>query len=122
MSDNQSLRVSQALDNLAKTILEQRDSSSYNEKLRRLEALINMILQTDSNGSKMDTTKLDSILREDDIEIIEKNHQRYALIPVIPLRSTTVSKNKKKNKIRCSYCNEMGHTRANCEKKLQPQQ
>lgn len=121
MSDNQSLRVSQALDNLAKTILEQKDSSSYNEKLRRLEELINMILQIKSNGSKMDTTKLDSILRDKDIEIVEKNHQRYALIPVIPLRQATAGKNKKKNKIRCSFCNETGHTRANCERRLQPQ-
>ncbi|GAV55747.1 hypothetical protein ZYGR_0AY01390 [Zygosaccharomyces rouxii] len=122
MDDNQSLRVSQALDKLAKTILEQKDSSSYNEKLRRLEELINTILQINSNGSKMDTAKLDSLLRDDDIEIIEKNHQQYALIPVIPPRSAAASKHKKRNKIRCSYCNETGHTRANCEKRFQPRQ
>lgn len=122
MSDNQSIRVSQTLDKLAKTILEHKDSTSYHEKLRRLEELINMVLQTASGGSKMDTMKLDSILRDDGIEIVERNSQQFALIPVIPLRSQTAGKNnsKKKNKIHCSYCNEMGHTRANCEKRSQP--
>ncbi|KAI8383499.1 uncharacterized protein CGFF_04947 [Nakaseomyces glabratus] len=31
---------------------------------------------------------------------------------------TPKKKKKKKNKIHCSYCNEVGHTRARCPKKL----
>lgn len=75
---------------------------------------------------------LDRILRTG-VEIIEgKGKQRYALIPVmndctkdkitdkdpdIPVTSKNTKK-KKKNKIACSYCHEIGHTRAKCEKRL----
>lgn len=37
---------------------------------------------------------------------------------VQPQMQTPKKKKKKKNKIHCSYCNEVGHTRARCPKKL----
>ena len=63
--------------------------------------------------------------------------KKFALIPVVEEKpvyspgswtkikcsgkytsSQTGGRRQKKNKIRCSYCNEIGRTRARCEKRL----
>lgn len=130
-------RISQAMDVLAKLILEkQKDGTvlliEYQRKMKQLDRLINMILnlsQRDQNQQLVvDTNYLDKVLR-DGVEVIvrtdEQNQiKKYALIPVIEQSgggnapSTSKSKKKKKNKIPCSFCHEIGHTRAKCEKRL----
>ena len=85
----------------------------------------------------VDSDALDSILNNG-IEIMEREDgKKFALIPVVEEEpvyppkagqrsnaqesirtSQTGGRRQKKNKIRCSYCNEIGHTRARCEKRL----
>ncbi|SMN18487.1 similar to Saccharomyces cerevisiae YER137C Putative protein of unknown function [Maudiozyma saulgeensis] len=129
-------RVSDAMDVLAKIIIQRRKDNNqvkvdYEKKLHEVEKLINMILalnQKDENGFSADTTELDRILNNG-VEIIENGErkQKYALIPIVKTESTihhntiddlSNKKKKKKNKINCSYCKETGHTRAACPKRL----
>ncbi|CAB4252401.1 similar to Saccharomyces cerevisiae YER137C Putative protein of unknown function [Maudiozyma barnettii] len=129
-------RVSDAMDVLAKLIIQRRKDNNqvkidYEKKLQEVDKLINMILalnRKDESRYSVDTTELDKILN-DGVEIIEKgeNKQKYALIPIVeiqPIVQTntiddfSLKKKKKKNKINCSYCKETGHTRAACPKRL----
>ncbi|KAL6945420.1 hypothetical protein ACO0QE_002872 [Hanseniaspora vineae] len=88
--------------------------------------------------TKISTSALDEILLNG-LEYCVKDGKRYCMIPVIsttnnnasiektsrPCRPTTHTpitapkQKKKKNKIPCSYCNETGHTRSKCLKRLQ---
>ncbi|CAL9734364.1 hypothetical protein MOSE0_E04302 [Monosporozyma servazzii] len=150
--NNDILRISQAMDAMAKLIIEKRKQAGlnnnnntttekkteYDMKLKKLNDLINMILNLNNNDTNnnnsnqiphiMDETKLDELLR-DEIEFIEREGQSYALIPVKMndqttnndiIDNATIKKNKKKkkNKILCSFCHEPGHTRAHCEQRL----
>jgi len=127
-------RVSDAMDVLAKLIIQRRKDNNqvkidYEKKLQEVDKLINMILalnRKDESRYSVDTTELDKILN-DGVEIIEKgeNKQKYALIPIVEIQpivqTNTIddfSLKKKKNKINCSYCKETGHTRAACPKRL----
>ncbi|CAL9728731.1 hypothetical protein MOUN0_E04478 [Monosporozyma unispora] len=140
--DNDIVKLSHAMDVMAKIILEKRKQSNlnnvkmtntmeYDTKLKNLNDLINMILRLNSdkneNNNIVDTTKLDILLRNK-VDIIEKDGQSYALIPIkkedTPVTINNInnikkkSNKKKKNKILCSFCHEPGHTRAHCEKRL----
>lgn len=127
-------KISNAMDILANLLLQKRQSDTqakieYQNKLNELNKLINMILalnQKNNDSYEINETELDRLLRNG-LEIIEKGEdkQKYALIPIIESNkdknipeSLKKKKKKKKNKINCSYCNEIGHTRANCPKKL----
>lgn len=138
-------RISDAMDVLAKLIIQKRQDGTqlqveYQHKLNQLNKLINLILQLsnsklcdeEKSSLQVDESRLDEILRTG-IEIIEKkdedDHHRngkYALIPVMEQDVVTSEqplmekkkKKKKKNKICCSFCNEVGHTRAKCEKRM----
>ncbi|CAI4060610.1 hypothetical protein SKDZ_05G2160 [Saccharomyces kudriavzevii ZP591] len=129
------VRLSQAMDALAKLIIsKQKDGSQlqveYTHKLKELENVINLLLGLNegTGDSVMDTGALDVILRNS-IEVLEKGDQKYALIPIKPREgggstraawnaTTKKSSNKKKNRIKCSFCHQPGHTRAHCEVRL----
>lgn len=135
-------KVSQSMDVLARAILEkqrhdQQLKVEYERKLNELTQLIDIVLKlqkpTDGTGHSVDTALLDKIL-EQGLEIVEKNNSKYVLIPIAEdekkdvdtdgivdteTSNTKPKRNrKKKNKIPCSYCHEIGHTRAKCEKRL----
>ncbi|EJS43957.1 YER137C [Saccharomyces arboricola H-6] len=129
------IRLSRAMDALAKLIIsKQKDGFQlqveYKHKLEELEKVINLLLglNNGSGSSVTDTNALDSILRNG-IEIVEKDNQEYALIPIKrkdadgstntagEITSKRSSK-KKKNRIKCSFCHNPGHTRAHCIVKL----
>lgn len=135
-------KVSQSMDVLARAILEkqrhdQQLKVEYERKLNELTQLIDIVLKlqkpTDGAGHSVDTALLDKIL-EQGLEIVEKDNAKYVLIPIAEdekkdvdtdgtvdteTSSTKPKRNrKKKNKISCSYCHEIGHTRAKCEKRL----
>lgn len=129
------VRLSQAMDALAKLIIsKQKDGSQlqveYKHKLKELEKVINLVLSlNDSAGtSVMDANGLDTMLRNG-IEVLERDDRRYALIPIKPKEegdstdtprdaASKKSNKKKKNKIKCSFCHQPGHTRARCETRL----
>lgn len=145
--NNDIIKISNALDSIAKLIIARRKQTEtinkdieteYNNRLRHLNTLINLILKLNENDQSnintiVDTTKLDALLK-DKIDIIEKDGQSFALIPVKNeyttgnnvYDDTLVDENKlkkktrkkKKNKIPCSFCNQPGHTRAHCDKRL----
>lgn len=136
-------KLSQAMDALAKLFIEKRQDGTqlqleYQHKLEKLNSFVTMMLgmnETETGiGYELDSKQLEVLLRND-IEIIEKETraadpnnpnqlQKYALIPIAfpPSNKNNINSNKrkkkKKNKIACSFCNEPGHTRAKCEKKL----
>ncbi|QLG71086.1 hypothetical protein HG535_0B01240 [Zygotorulaspora mrakii] len=134
-------KISQAMDALAKLIIEKRQDGTqlqleYQHKLERLNQVIELILGMRHNESEtryeLDANHLDRLLRGN-IEIVEKTvetlstnsqaqAESYALIPIVKKSHASETsihrKKKKKNKICCSFCNEPGHTRAKCEKKL----
>ena len=128
-TENDIVRLSQAMDALAKLIIsKQKDGSQlqveYEHKLKELEKFINLLLglHESTGGSVMNTSVLDKVLRNG-IEILEKDDQKYALIPVkartegdtthiIQGATSKKSSKKKKNKIKCSFCQQVGHTRA----------
>ncbi|CAI4038608.1 hypothetical protein SMKI_05G2190 [Saccharomyces mikatae IFO 1815] len=134
-TENDIIRLSQAMDSLAKLIISKRKDGSqlqveYNRKLKELENFINLLLGLNENtGSNvMNTSVLDVILRNG-IDILEKDDQKYALIPIIPKTEVDAINNaqvatskrsgkKKKNKIKCSFCHQVGHTRARCDVRL----
>lgn len=125
-------RISEAMDVLAKLVLEQRKENGslqleYQRKIDALDKLITTILRLPEGSGQweVDKLKLARSLR-DGVEIIEKpdklnaGNGKFALIPVVD-RSNTLAKQssrKKKNRIACSFCNETGHTRAKCPKRL----
>ena len=143
--NNDILKLSKTLDSIAKVILAERKQTEtiskdleneYSNKLKNLNTLINLILKlNDTDDSKVspivDTTRLDVLLK-DKIDIIEKDGQSYALIPIknevssddnyndiiTDTSEKKKKKKKKKNKILCSFCNQPGHTRAHCDKRL----
>lgn len=144
--NNDILRISHAMDAMAKLIIEKRkqaginntmteNKTEYDTKLKNLNDLLNMILNLNNTNSGddqishiVDETKLDVLLRNK-IDFIEREGQEYALIPVtkknqtvnndtIDISTIKKSKKKKKNKILCSFCHEPGHTRAHCEQRL----
>ncbi|AQZ13630.1 YER137C [Zygosaccharomyces parabailii] len=119
MSSDEILRASQAMENLAKMVLERRNAATIDEKMRRLDELINMILQINDCHAKVDTEKLKRSLLRQSVEIVEKNHQKYALIPVMPVQRREPAR-RRQSKLQCSFCQEVGHTRAHCEKRLHP--
>ena len=135
-TENDIVRLSQAMDVLAKLIIsKQKDGSQlqveYEHKLKELEKFINLLLGLHEStvGSIMNTSVLDMVLRNG-IEIMEKDDQKYALIPIkakeeadkttSTIQGVTCKKSskKKKNKIKCSFCHEAGHTRAHCGARL----
>ncbi|QHS72924.1 uncharacterized protein SPAR_E02130 [Saccharomyces paradoxus] len=134
-TENDIVRLSQAMDALAKLIIsKQKDGSQlqveYEHKLKELEKFINLLLglHESTGGSVMNTSVLDKVLRNG-IEILEKDDQKYALIPVkartegdtthiIQGATSKKSSKKKKNKIKCSFCQQVGHTRARCGVRL----
>lgn len=120
MSSDEILRASQAMENLAKTVLEKQNAVSLDEKMRRLDELINMVLQINDCHAKVDTAKLGHSLLRQGVEVVEKNHQKYALIPVMPLQQQHAPATRRQSKLQCSYCRQVGHTRAHCEKRLHP--
>lgn len=93
--NNDVIKISSTLDSIAKLILARRKQTEpikndieteYNTKLNHLNTLINSILKlneyNESNtNSIVDTTKLDTLLK-DKIDIIEKDGQSFALIPI----------------------------------------
>lgn len=106
----------------------------YKDKLNKLDSLLNLILQleelkVDSNNSqnanssdhqwKLDKEKLAQTFDNGkNVEIIEKDEQKYLLIPVKE-ESLKQKRNKYKQKKKtCSSCHEVGHSKANCPKKL----
>ncbi|QLL32713.1 hypothetical protein HG536_0D02350 [Torulaspora globosa] len=128
-------RLSEAMDVLAKLVLEQRKEGGslqleYQRKIDALDKLINMILRLPKKDGELGDWEVDKMhlagMLRDGIEIIERPdkkracNRKYALVPVIE-RSSTVGKplaKKKKNKIACSFCSEIGHTRAKCPKRI----
>ncbi|CDO95750.1 unnamed protein product [Kluyveromyces dobzhanskii CBS 2104] len=117
------LAQSKALDQLAKLIISQSDKKQsnhsslkqeYETKLNNLDELITMI-----TSAELDKDKFSKLISKQ-IEIVEKDGQEYALIPVHRgLKRPNSSKSKPKpNRIKCSYCKETGHLRSKCEKKL----
>ena len=87
-TENDIVRLSQAMDVLAKLIIsKQKDGSQlqveYEHKLKELEKFINLLLGLHEStvGSIMNTSVLDMVLRNG-IEIMEKDDQKYALIPI----------------------------------------
>lgn len=143
--DDDFKRISDAMDVLAKLIIEKRQDGTqlqveYQHKLKQLNKVISLILGVSNSklsdqgrsSLQVDEPRLDEILRTG-VEIIEKDDidgshpgGKYALIPVIeqdvvnseqPLVEKK-KKKKKKNKIPCSFCNEIGHTRAKCGKRI----
>ncbi|KAL3233001.1 hypothetical protein RNJ44_04917 [Nakaseomyces bracarensis] len=51
--------------------------------------------------------------------IAKRNESNNETPPVVAISDPEKKKKKKKkNKIHCSFCNEIGHTRARCPKKL----
>ena len=129
--------LSKAMDHIARLIIQNKQSdtqlqSQYESRLKEVNKLINMILRLSAplypsdDGLQLDQTKLDGLLNNG-IEIIERdNNEKFMLLPVtnIVVGDASVGKEakkkpkKKKNKIPCSYCNEIGHTRSKCPKKL----
>lgn len=93
--NNDIIKISNALDSIAKLIIARRKQTEtinkdieteYNNRLRHLNTLINLILKLNENDQSnintiVDTTKLDALLK-DKIDIIEKDGQSFALIPV----------------------------------------
>ncbi|CCE64225.1 hypothetical protein TPHA_0H00140 [Tetrapisispora phaffii CBS 4417] len=133
------VKFSYAMDQIAKLIAQNKKQSSvanseYEKKMKELDKLINLLLglskSTSSKGYSLNTSKLDEILKEGFEVVTKGNDEKYIMLPIQeepqgPLEDIKKgevhikkSKNKKKNKIRCSYCNETGHTRAKCEMKL----
>lgn len=127
-------KISHAMDVLAKLVLEQRkDGGSlqleYQRKIDALDKLISTILRTSKeNGPEgdwqVDKVQLAASLR-DGVEIMERPDEllgcsrKYVLVPVSdPAKAMSKSNRKKKNRIACSFCNEVGHTRAKCAKRL----
>ncbi|CCK69954.1 uncharacterized protein KNAG_0D02030 [Huiozyma naganishii CBS 8797] len=131
------VQVSEAMDRIAKLILAKRVSErspsqppvklDYESKLDHLSNLIDSLLSSSQLRDiplQVDREKLDSTF-SGKVEIIEKQGQKYALIPVKDGLTTQKGetknkkkKKKKKNNIQCSYCHETGHTRANCQLRL----
>ena len=120
----------------------------YERRLEEVNKVINILLslkrstqqqagEEGTNNMMVDSDALDSILNNG-IEIMEREDgKKFALIPVVEEKpvypptagqgsnaqqnrhtSQTGGRRQKKNKIRCSYCNEIGHTRAHCERRL----
>lgn len=127
-------RLSEAMDVLAKLVLEQRKEGGslqleYQRKIDGLDRFINMILQLRREDGEFGEWEVDKMhfarMLRDGIEIIERPdkkrtcNRKYALVPVVE-RSNAVGKpgKKKKNKIACSFCSEIGHTRAKCPKRM----
>lgn len=119
-------KISQAMDVLAKLVLEKRQEDGslqleYKKKLNELDKCIRMIVGITGNEYSIDRNYIDRVLGSG-VEIIERQDSRtqelrkFALIPIV--ESTTKPKKKKKNRIPCSFCHEVGHTRAKCEAKL----
>lgn len=105
---------------------EEKLKKEYNDKLSKLLQLINLInennqMEEGNNSYILDNKLLDQVLING-IEVIVRNGQEYALIPLKQnkqeLHDEKRKKKKKKNKILCSYCNKMGHTRSKCEARL----
>ncbi|QLQ79588.1 hypothetical protein HG537_0C02350 [Torulaspora globosa] len=128
-------RLSEAMDVLAKLVLEQRQEGGslqleYQRKIDALDRFINMILRLPKKDGEIGDWELDKMhfagMLRDGIEIIERPdkklacNRKYALVPVVE-RSNAAGKStgkKKKNKIACSFCSEIGHTRAKCPKRI----
>lgn len=124
-------RISQAMDVLAKLVLEKRKDDGalqleYKKKLDELDKLIGLILGL-SNGNAegeyaIDRSQIDRFL-VGGVDIVERpdpqsqESRKYALVPIVE-NSNKVKKKRKKNKIACSFCHEIGHTRAKCETRL----
>lgn len=142
--NNDIVKISQAMDAIAKLIIEKRkdkqqqdtNKDEYQVKLNNLTNLLNMILRLNTedhtinkDNNIVDITRLDTLLK-DKIDIIDKDGQEFALIPIVRGQNPDTfdgtdkpspkkkNKKKKKNKILCSFCHQPGHTRAHCEKKL----
>ncbi|EDO19458.1 hypothetical protein Kpol_1002p107 [Vanderwaltozyma polyspora DSM 70294] len=131
------IKLSLAMDQIAKLILEKKQSIDNNDEIshKNLETFINLSNEL-FKGNKviLDKGKIEKILIKDKnkFDIIENDkHEKFILLPVIDdnveivdkdinddSKLTTKKKKKKKNKIACSFCNEIGHTRANCQKRL----
>ncbi|AMD21901.1 HFR046Cp [Eremothecium sinecaudum] len=94
----------------------QKIKEEYQRKLAELTELMNALFDDRLQGkAKLDTETLNEKLKTD-IDIIERDGKRYALIPITSTKQQR--KSHKTVKIACSYCKELGHTRAKCEKRL----
>lgn len=117
------IKQSEALDQLARLVLSQSQKKQstlpslkeeYENKLKNVDELISMITSVE-----LDKEKFSKMISKQ-IEIIQKDGQEYALIPVqrTPKQAKFGKRKSKANNIKCSYCNETGHLRSKCEKKL----
>lgn len=113
------IKQSEALDQLAKLILSQTQKKpsglasikeEYESKLKKLDELISMITSVE-----LDKGTFEELISKK-IEIVEKDGQEYAMIPVRKRKKAKSSH--KRNNIECSYCHEKGHLRSKCQKKL----
>lgn len=132
-------RVSEAMDTLAKKILERRQQvrspkeQEYERKVEHLEQVLDAVLRLqnrpDNAQYELDRKELDSTL-ENGLQMLERDGRKYLLVPLTEcpekvdegnIDSDTQkkkSRKKKKNKIPCSFCHQTGHTRAHCQKRL----
>lgn len=100
------------LETLAQALIEQRidKTQDYKRKLDNLIALTNVLLGDDN---RVDASRLDELLNNGPLEIIEKEGRSFALLPVIPIAKSSVARIKR-NAIHCSLCGQVGHKRSIC--------
>lgn len=131
--DEDAVKLSQAMDTIAKVLANQRLKENSKEfEWKKLASSLDKLLSTGKDNLKTDLSECQSLL---DVQVVEKfdettkQTRKYALVPleekIVDSNSTTTNfnlKNKTKrsnSKITCSFCNEKGHKRANCEKRFQ---
>lgn len=148
MSENERdiLQNSKYMDTLAKIIIAKQNISDgkkgkdgnagdhnvsviqeYKDKLKKLDDLIDSILQSVETDEKikrehqwkLDKEKLNETFGNgQNLEILEKDRQKYLLVPV---KDEAIKKKRSKYKQKkktCSYCQAVGHSKANCPKRL----
>ncbi|CCH59629.1 hypothetical protein TBLA_0B08130 [Henningerozyma blattae CBS 6284] len=134
------IKLSQAMDNIA-LLIKNKQNSATNEssqdtsapdKWKQLSSLVNSILDDSKQSHQNHSTRLCvdllSCKNNNELEIIErfndetKSLDKFALVPLVELDAIPPSlpstKNKKKNNIKCSFCNEPGHKRSSCNKRF----
>ncbi|AAS53552.1 AFR181Wp [Eremothecium gossypii ATCC 10895] len=98
----------------------------YERKLAQLTTLLDSLLTMqqrvgDAGGAMaLDGNALEQMLAEP-LEVIEKDGQQYALVPLCGAGAGAAEppkQRRKRTQLTCSYCHEVGHTRARCERRL----